>query len=73
MGEEMVPMTPDRQLIQVITGTIEPENWSDVSGSPVGTIQSINGLIVINHTREVHDQVKNLLQLLRDAMNEPAE
>lgn len=67
-GMGIMPPNPEQQLIEVITGTIDRESWSE-SGGP-GSIQSINGLIVINHTREVHDQVKNLLQLLRNAMQE---
>jgi hypothetical protein len=65
----LMPPTPEQQLIRVITGTIEPDSWSEMGGP--GSIQSINGLIVINHTRDVHDQVKHLLQLLEEAMDEP--
>jgi hypothetical protein len=65
----------EQQLIQVISNTVAPGTWN-VAGNTypadmtLGSIDAINGLIVINHTREVHEQVKNLLKLLREAKDE---
>ncbi|MBD3674603.1 MAG: hypothetical protein HUJ26_13860 [Planctomycetaceae bacterium] len=62
---KMPPATPEGQLVEVITTTIEPDSWSDNGGT--GAISSLNGLIIVKHTREVQDEVKDLLQKLRDA------
>ncbi|MDG2388807.1 MAG: permease prefix domain 1-containing protein [Planctomycetaceae bacterium] len=59
------------RLIEVLTSTIEPESWSMMNPKEgIGAITAINGLLVVKHTREVQDQVKDLLQKLREAMKE---
>jgi hypothetical protein len=73
MGPAMPPPTAsDQHLMRVIINTVAPESWI-VSGKPVspeggtGSIDAINGMIVIKHTREVHEEVQELLKLLREA------
>lgn len=60
--------TLEGQLIEVIVTTVSPDSWSDNGGD--GAISSINGLIVVKHTTEVQEEVKDLLQKLRDARKE---
>lgn len=76
MGSAMPPPTAsDQHLMRVIVNTVAPESWI-VAGRPVsekggtGSIDAINGMIVIKHTREVHEEVQQLLKLLRDAKQE---
>jgi len=73
MGPVMPPPTAsDQHLMRVIVNTVAPETWI-VAGKPVsekggtGSIDAINGIIVIKHTREVHEEVQELLKLLREA------
>lgn len=77
MGARMLPPSvSDQHLMRVIVNTVAPDTWI-VAGKPVtehggtGSIDAINGIIVIKHTREVHEQVKQLLQLLGQARNQP--
>lgn len=72
-GSVMPPPTAsDQHLMRVIVNTVAPDTWI-VAGQPVsqkggtGSIDAINGLIVIKHTREVHEEVQELLKLLREA------
>jgi hypothetical protein len=70
----------EEQMIQVIANTIAPGTWNGPHGTdishdgeldlPAGSIDAINGLIVIKHTREVHKQIEQLLQLMREAKDE---
>jgi uncharacterized membrane protein len=69
----------EEQLIQVIANTVAPRTWNGPFGANIsheggsdflGSIDAINGLIVIKHTREVHKQVEQLLELLRKAKDE---
>ena len=64
------PATPEGQLVDVITTTIEPDSWLHDGNGGTGAISSLNGLIIVKHTREVQDEVKDLLQKLRDAREE---
>jgi general secretion pathway protein D len=54
-------------LIEVITSTVTPQTWDEVGGP--GSISPLNAAdcIVISQTREVHDQVLELLRALRAA------
>lgn len=78
MGPAMPPPTSsDQHLMRVIINTIAPETWI-VAGRAVseqggtGSIDAINGMIVIKHTREVHEEVQELLKLLREAKDQVA-
>ena len=52
-------------LIDVITSTIAPDSWDEVGGP--GSIADFKGLVTINETQEVHEQIENLLNMLHKA------
>ncbi|HEX4130456.1 MAG TPA: hypothetical protein VHZ24_10450 [Pirellulales bacterium] len=57
---------PDfNSLIELITGTIAPQTWSDVGGA--GAVKEFAGnlSLVISQTQEVHEQIAELLEQLR--------
>ncbi|HWA99913.1 MAG TPA: hypothetical protein VG713_15550 [Pirellulales bacterium] len=57
---------PDfNSLIELITGTIAPQTWSDVGGA--GAVKEFAGnlSLVISQTQEVHEQISDLLEQLR--------
>ena len=56
-------MSPQDELIGLITGVVAPETWEDVGGQ--GHVTSIGQTLVIAQTESVHDQVAALLQELR--------
>jgi general secretion pathway protein D len=61
-------LAPDfDSLIEVITSTVTPQTWDEVGGP--GSISPLNAAdcIVISQTREIHDQVLELLRALRAA------
>jgi len=64
-GIMVLPATPAEQLQQVIRTTIAPETWDGSGGS--GTMEEFTGLIVVNHSEEVHDRLERMLQMLREA------
>ncbi len=49
-------------LIGTITSTVEPKSWASSGGA--GTIESVNGSLVIRHTRRAHFAVRQLLEKL---------
>jgi hypothetical protein len=51
------------QLIDAITGTIEPETWEASGGE--ATIQSLGNSLIVRATPDIHKQVDNLLNLFR--------
>ena len=52
-------------LKKLLQTAVKPASWSDVGG--IGTISEYNGLIVINHDAKTHQQVENVLKMLREA------
>jgi len=69
-------MVPDfDSLIEVMTTTVKPQTWDEVGGP--GSISELVAAksIVISQTREVHDEVLELLRALRAAKQagDPAE
>ena len=53
----------DSRLQELISGNILPDSWGEV-----GSIGYQNGVLLINHTKEVHNQVQQLLSDLRQAV-----
>lgn len=52
-------------LMTLITTTVDKDSWSDVGGS--GTIFEFDGLIAVNQTLAVHQEVESVLKMLREA------
>jgi hypothetical protein len=52
-------------LIELITATVKPDTWDDVGGP--GAIDAYNGLFVVSQTAKVHEQVEQVLDMLRKA------
>jgi hypothetical protein len=70
-SKSAVPWTSADKLINVITGTIATQTWSDEGGP--GEIEEYGGLLVISQTQEVHEQIANLLNQLREKLAAPAK
>jgi hypothetical protein len=54
-------------LIDLIIGNVHPQSWSEVGGPGTVDYFSHSGVLVFNQSREVHDQVEQLLATLRKA------
>ena len=52
-------------LVEVISIAVEPDSWDDVGGA--GSISDFKGLVIVNQTRETHEKVENLLNMLHQA------
>lgn len=59
------PTPGQHDLISVVTQTVERDSWSEVGG--VGSARLFDGLLVVKHTSEVHQQIEELLKLVREA------
>lgn len=59
------PSPGQHDLISVVTQTIEPDFWSE-SGGPASA-RLFNGLLVVKNTSEVHQQIEELLKMIREA------
>jgi hypothetical protein len=69
-GGTPTPAPDDRAqlLIQVITTAIGQQRWQ--TGGDYGTLAAFDGLLVVNHNTRVHQQVEQLLEMLRTAARE---
>ena len=65
LHNKKVMQTREDALIQLIKNTIEPTSWADAGGQ--GTIDyfPMAGVLVINETLDIQEQVADLLQALR--------
>jgi HAAS domain-containing protein len=52
-------------LIRLISSTVDPDSWDEVGGP--GTIAEYKGLLAISQTREIHEEVERLLNMLHQA------
>ena len=57
--------TMEQSLIKLITSTVRPETWSDVGGPGTIDYYPIGSALVINQTGDVIEQIKELLDSLR--------
>jgi hypothetical protein len=52
-------------LVEMLTGSIEPETWSDMGGQ--GSIDPFEpDQLIINQTSDVHEKISDLLKSIRD-------
>jgi general secretion pathway protein D len=59
-GEKMT------QLKSIIRATVEPDSWMDTGAGPTGgTMQDLNGQLIVYNTSAAHSQIVNLLGELR--------
>ncbi len=52
-------------LIETITVTVVPDSWDDVGGP--GGIADFKGLVTVNQSQKVHEQIEKLLNMLHQA------
>lgn len=64
MGSGNYPREKD-PLVSVVTQTVAPHSWNEVGGD--GSARLFNGLLVVKNTAEVHQQVEELLKMIREA------
>jgi hypothetical protein len=61
-----VSENPQAVLLMSIVGrTIQPETWHQVGGP--GDISEYGGLLIVKNTPKVHEEIEELLAMLRDA------
>jgi general secretion pathway protein D len=58
---------PYSALVEVITTTIKPQTWDEVGGPGSISVVPVARSVVISQTREVHDEILELLRSLRAA------
>ena len=59
-----------RKIIELIQDTVAPQSWRDNGGS-IGTIQEINGQLVVTQNSAAHRQLSGLLDKLREVPFSP--
>ncbi len=66
-GREAAPHEDVDELIQLITSTIQPNSWGDLAGQ--GNVKYLDsvGSLVFAQTPEVHEEVVDLIEALREA------
>lgn len=60
-------------LIETITTTVKPQSWDEVGGAGSVSEVPISKCLVISQTRELHDEVLELLRALRAARKVSAD
>ncbi len=69
MSRRRVPETElerrTEELAVLVTSSVRQDSWDDYGGP--GNIRGFNGLFVISQTRDVHEQVERVLDMLRQA------
>ncbi len=61
-------MAPDfDSLVEVITNSVKPQSWGEVGGPGSISEMRVTKSIVVSQTREVHDEILELLRALRSA------
>lgn len=58
----------EQELVDLITRVIEPMSWSDQGGT--GSIDVWSGRLIVRHTTRTHEQILELLTLLRETRTE---
>jgi type II secretory pathway component GspD/PulD (secretin) len=53
------------EIVQIIQRTVDPDSWRD-HGGDVGSIQELNGSLIITNTPRNHAQISGLLAKLRE-------
>lgn len=67
LGEPLDPKTQEEwrlSLVRLVQEFVEPESWKDVGGK-VGSIQAINGRLIIQQTPTAHEKIVELLKMLK--------
>jgi len=54
-----------RQIVDIVEQTIDPEGWRDLGGT-TGSIQELNGSLIITNTPTNHQAISGLLAKLRE-------
>jgi hypothetical protein len=67
MGMASAPVSG---LGRVIVTTIHPETWTFSGGT--GSIEELNGLLIVKHSQSVHREIKELLDQIRVAAKDSA-
>ncbi|HTU26768.1 MAG TPA: hypothetical protein VMF30_15275 [Pirellulales bacterium] len=57
-------------IIQTITDTLAPTTWDEVGGPGAIAVFASRGAIVVSQTREVHEEIENLLNALRQSRSD---
>lgn len=53
------------QILDIIRTTVEPDSWRETGGGD-GALRELNGQLIVYNTADAHQQVRALLQQLRD-------
>ena len=60
LSESKYPHTSERDLLDFITGGVDPETWRD-NGGEIGSIRSFAGRFVVHQTELAHRKIRALL------------
>lgn len=52
-------------LVELITGTVEPNSWAQLGGPGTIKTHEMNLTLIVSNTQEVHEQIADLLNQLR--------
>ena len=55
-----------RKITEIIQETVEPDSWREGGGGGDGSIQELQGQLIVYNTSDAHRQVDNLLDQLRE-------
>lgn len=66
-----ITMIAEEELVKLIKETVDPDTWHDTNGD--GTIVAINGLLVVNSSRRVVEQVESLIEDLHAELSKSLE
>jgi hypothetical protein len=61
-----------KNFVNVITSTIASDSWQQ-EGGHVGSISEFDGFLIVRQTADGHEQIEDLLDMLRDAVHERAK
>jgi hypothetical protein len=60
----MSPQDEIHGIIALLTGSVAPDTWRDAGGT-IGSLQELNGILIINQTPENHRQIAESLAKMR--------
>ncbi len=55
-----IPPTSENTLLSLVQEMIQPDTWHDMGGG-MGTVECVNGILVVNQTEEILQQIDNFV------------
>ena len=67
VGANDVANWDTRQLVKLLSASVQPESWEDVAGPGSMRIQTSKLVLVVRQTADIHREVRSLLSAMRRA------